>query len=230
MHINKRIVTARKGIGAILHLAPYLPLKSCDQIYKMHVRPHLDYCDIIYHIPVIPNEFDSSQSLNYQMNALERTQYIAALAVSGAWEGTNLNKLCEELGRETITHRRLVIRLTQFYKTMNNLTPEYLRSPIPSLKPYLFGHRSTNVLHTISCRTVKYRNSFYSGSVISWNNISPELRGAESLLVFKRNITKLFHREKKSLFNITSPNGTRWIFQLRVGLSPLKCHKKITSF
>ena len=109
---------------------------------------------------------------------------------------------------------------------MNNLTPEYLRSPIPSLKPYLFGYRSTNVLHTISCRTVKYRNSFYPDSVISWNNIGPELRRAKSLLIFKRNITKLFHPEKKSLFNITDPNVTRWIFQLRVGLSPLKCHTK----
>ena len=113
---------------------------------------------------------------------------------------------------------------------MNNLTPEYLRSPIPSLKPYLFGHQSTNVLHTISCRTVKYRNSFYPDSVISWNNIGPELRGAESLLIFKRNITKLFHPERKPLFNITSPNGARWIFQLRVGLSPLKCHKKSHNF
>ena len=36
-HINEKISTARKGIGIIKHLAPYLPLKSRDQIYKMHV-------------------------------------------------------------------------------------------------------------------------------------------------------------------------------------------------
>ena len=83
-HTNEKITIARKGIGVIKHLATYLPLKSCDQIYKMHVRPHLDYCDIINHIPTISNDFDSSQTLNYQMNALERTQYQAALAVSGA--------------------------------------------------------------------------------------------------------------------------------------------------
>ena len=69
------------------------------------------------------------------MNALERIQYKAAFAVSGAWEGTNLNKLYEELGCETLTHKRLVRRLTQFYKIMNYLTPEYLKSLIPSLKP-----------------------------------------------------------------------------------------------
>jgi hypothetical protein len=30
---------------------------------------------------------------------------------------------------------------------------------------------------------------------------------------------------KRNIFNIHNPNGIRWIFQLRVGLSPLKSHK-----
>ena len=106
-HINDKITTARKGIGVIKHLAPYLPLKSRDQIYKMYVRPHLDYCDIIYHIPAIKNDFDSTLTLNYQMNALERTQYQAALTVSGTWKGTNRNKIYEELGWETLDQRRM---------------------------------------------------------------------------------------------------------------------------
>ena len=90
-HISEKVSTARKGIGMIKHLAPYLPLKSRDQIFKMHIRPHLDYCDIIYHIPGKITEtadLDSIRTLHYQMNVLERTQYQAALAVSGAWKGT----------------------------------------------------------------------------------------------------------------------------------------------
>ena len=86
-HLSEKIATARKGIGIIKHLSPYLPLKSRDQIFKMHIRPHLDYCDFIYHIPVKSREtsdFDTSRTLNYQMNKLESTQYQAALAVSGA--------------------------------------------------------------------------------------------------------------------------------------------------
>ena len=46
---KNRIV--RKGIGIIKHLDPYLPLKSRDQILKMHIRRHQDYCDLICHIP-----------------------------------------------------------------------------------------------------------------------------------------------------------------------------------
>ena len=86
-HITEKIGIARKGIGLIKHLSPYLPLKSRDQIFKMHVRPHLDYCDTIYHIPAKIKEmsnFDSCRTVNYMMKTLESTQYQAALAVSGA--------------------------------------------------------------------------------------------------------------------------------------------------
>ena len=47
------------------------------------VRPHLDYCDIIYHIPlkINPPQLSTFDSL---MEKLERVQYQAALAVTGA--------------------------------------------------------------------------------------------------------------------------------------------------
>ena len=194
----------------------------------MYVRPHLDYCDIIYHIPVIKNDFDSSLTLNYQMNALERTQYQAALAVSGTWKGTNRNKIYEELGWETLDQRRSFRRLVQFYKIMNDKTPDYLKIPIQSLQRV--GHRSTNVIDKIFCRTDKYLNSFFPDSVIAWNGIGPLLRGAISLSIFKKNILKSIRPVNKSLFNIHNPNGISRIFQLRVGLSPLKSHKKSHGF
>ena len=229
-HINEKVSIARKGIGVIKHLAPYLPLKSRDQIYKMYIRPHLDYCDIIYHTPVISNQFDSSLTLNYQMNVLERTQYQAALAVSGAWKGTNKDKIYEELGWETLDQRRFFRRLIQFYKIMNNLTPDYLKTPIPPLQEHLFGHRFSNVIRPIFCRTERYQNSFFPDSIVSWNGIGPELRGAKTLHIFKNNILKIIRPTKKSIFGIHHPTGIKWIFQLRVGLSPLKSHKKVITF
>ena len=232
-HISEKISTARKGIGIIKHLSPYLPLKSRDQIFKMHIRPHLDYCDFIYHIPSKVREldtFDSSHTLNYQMHALESTQYQAALAVSGAWKGTSRSKIYDELGWETLDHRRMFRRLTQFYKIMNGLTPEYLRILIPSLRRHLFGYGNTNILNTIFCRTDRYQNSFFPDCITIWNDLGPELRGAESLSCFKNNVIKVYRPVNKSLFDIHDPNGIRWIFQLRVGLSPLKNHKKSHNF
>ena len=40
-----------EGIGLIKRLYNYLPRKALIQIYKSFIRPHLDYCDVIYHKP-----------------------------------------------------------------------------------------------------------------------------------------------------------------------------------
>ena len=70
---------------------------------------------------------------------------------------------------------------------------------------------------------------FFPECVSLWNDLGPELRGSESLAVFKRNMLKLYRPPKKSLFNIYDV-GTKWIFQLRVGLSPLRSHKRAHKF
>ena len=52
-HVNEKIIKAKKGIGIIKYLSKFLPQKTLDQMYKALVRSHLDYCDIIYHIPAL---------------------------------------------------------------------------------------------------------------------------------------------------------------------------------
>ena len=97
----------------------------------MYVRPHLDFCDLIFYSPSIMNEFDSTIYLKFLMNLPEKTQYHAAFAVTGTWKGTSLNKIYDELGWETLSDRRWSRRLIQFYKIHNNYTPTYLKSPFP---------------------------------------------------------------------------------------------------
>ena len=66
----------------------------------------------------------------------------------------------DKLSWETLDHRHKFRRLTQFYKIMNGLTPEYLIIPIPSLHRQLYGYGNTNILNTMFCRTDRYQNSF----------------------------------------------------------------------
>ena len=77
-HVREAIIKARKGIGIIRFLSKYVSRDVLDQIYKLYVRPHLDYGDIIYH------RHDPEFKLEFTKR-LESTQYSAALAVSGAW-------------------------------------------------------------------------------------------------------------------------------------------------
>ena len=127
----------------------------------MYVRPHLDFCDVIYHIPEKLDHFSSQLSLSFWMEKLERVQYHAALAVTGTWKGTNREKIYDELGWEPLWKRRWFRRLVQFYKIQNDLTPNYLKIPVPPTRSHLYGLRSDNVLNFIKCRTNPYSNTFY---------------------------------------------------------------------
>ena len=78
-------------------LAKYLPRHTLNEMYKLYVRPHLDYGDVTYHIPHKICEFSHSFKLTNQMEQLEAVQYSAALAVTGAWKGTSLEKYMKSL-------------------------------------------------------------------------------------------------------------------------------------
>ena len=49
-HINAAICKARRGTGLLKHLSRFLPRHILDELCKLHVRPFLDYGDVIYHI------------------------------------------------------------------------------------------------------------------------------------------------------------------------------------
>ena len=170
-HIDEKLKKARKGLGIIKFLSRYLSVKTLDLIYKMYIRPHLDFCDVIYHLPCITNPFDSSINLNYLMNTLERIQYHAALAITGAWKGTSLNKIYDELGWESLTDRRYCRRLFHFYKIHNNLTPPYMKDHLPPTISHTYSTRSEYVYHEEKCNLDSYRSSFYSDSVRCWNRL-----------------------------------------------------------
>ena len=48
-HVREAIIKARKGVGIIRFLFKYVSRDVLDQIYKLYVRPHLHYDDILYH-------------------------------------------------------------------------------------------------------------------------------------------------------------------------------------
>ena len=72
------------------------------------------------------------------MEMIEKVQYQAALAITGTWQGTNRNKLYEELGWESLSDRRWSRRLFHFFKIQKGLTPCYLTECIPRLRRPLY--------------------------------------------------------------------------------------------
>ena len=112
----------------------------------------------------------------------------------------------------------------------NRLTPQYLLDPIPVPRRHLFGRHATNDLYEFSWRNLRFLYYFYSDSVITWNNLGPETRNIETLSGFKKKLLKTIKPEAHSIFKIHDPDNVKYLFQLRVGLSLLKSHKKNHNF
>ena len=114
---------------------------------------------------------------------------------------------------------------------MNGLTPQYLLDPVPVPRRHLFGRHATNDLYEFTWRNFRFLHSFYPDSVLSWNNLGPEIRNLETLSDFKNKLLKTIKpHQAQSIFKIHDPENLKFVYQLRVGLSQLKSHKKNHNF
>ena len=109
-HVKEAALKALKGLSLLKYLSKYVERKVLDLSYKLYVRPHLDYGDIIYH-----------NQRSDLMKVLEQVQYKAALIVSGCWQGTSRERLYDDLGWEPLSERRWAHRMTTFYKIKNGI-------------------------------------------------------------------------------------------------------------
>ena len=225
-HINAKIALAKKNIGIIRHLSKHLPLQVLSQMYKVFVRSHFDYCDFIYHVPPLIRNSPLEISLNHLMESIEKVQYMGALAVTGAWQGSNRSKLYEEIGWETLSDRRMYRRLLQLYKITNNMTPDYLSNKLPPKKrPFLYSNHETLLFREFRCHTSRYANSFFPDAVTTWNRLIGNFDLMPSIGKFKLHIISLTRPMAKSIFKVHDPIGLRFLFMLRLELSPLRSHK-----
>ena len=86
-HVREAIIKARRGIGIIRYLSKYVSRDVLDQIYKLYVRSHLDYGNKIYYDP----EYTFKLTKKLEPDSI----LTAALAVSGSWRETNMDRLLE---------------------------------------------------------------------------------------------------------------------------------------
>ena len=96
----RNLVKAKKNPGIIKHLSILLLHKTLDKMYKALVRSHLDYRDIIYHMPSRQTQLDVI--LNVLMET-EMIQFSAALAVTVTWQGSYRFNFYEALEWESWT-------------------------------------------------------------------------------------------------------------------------------
>ena len=126
-----------------------MPRKSLVTIYKAFLRPLLDYGDIIYEQP---------HNVSF-CEKLESVQYKAALAITGAIQGTSRNKIYEEVGIESLTARRWYRHLSCMFKIMKEEAPNCLINLIPRCNQTTRTRKSH--IPIFHCRTGCFSFPFY---------------------------------------------------------------------
>ena len=123
-------------------------------MYKALVRSHLDYCDTIYHTLALNSQIYLGVTLDSLMEKVERTQYQAALAITGTWQGTNRSKLTKSWdGKHFLT----VVGAGAFFRyTKLKSTRPLLK--LPPLRRSLYRFNNSNTFQEIRCKIARYKN------------------------------------------------------------------------
>ena len=138
-------------------------------MYEALVRSHLDYFDVIYHIPSITHQPPLGRTLSSLMEKVERIQYQAALAISCAWKGSSRSKIYDELAWETLSDRRKYRRVLQIHKIIGNNTLSYLNEKLPPYCREMFSGSIRTTFHAIRCKSYRYIYSFFPDVIASCN-------------------------------------------------------------
>ena len=149
-----------KLLKKLSHISQYHPTK----LYKILIRTHFDYCDIIYHIPPIFNPYSRvATTLNYLMERLAKIQYQAALAITGTWHGPSLMKRWDGKHFPIDDGIDVIIWLLIISEISCHLLEDlctYARIP---------------------CRITKYKNRFSPNAIKIWNCLTENIQACTSL-------------------------------------------------
>ena len=156
---------------------------------------------------------------------LEQTQYSAALTVSGAWRGTNRQRLYNELGWETLYNRRWYRRLCHYFNLNNTKSPEHLFKEIPAARQTCYNLRNQHMYSLSIDKTVRFSNTYFSNAPFEWNLLDSDTRCSTSIAEFKRRLLSKIRPAENCIYNIHDIEGIRILTKLRLQFSALNEHR-----
>ena len=138
--------------------------------------------------------------------------------------GTSREKLCEELGLESLQLHRWFRKLSCFYKLFNSKHPRYLFKLIPS-RSSSYVTRNMDNIPFFKTKHTFFKNSFFLSTIVEWNKLDHNIRSSSSFNIFRKSILKFIRPSANSFFNYHNPKEIKFITRLRFGLSHLREHK-----
>ena len=138
-------------------------------------------------------------------------------------------KLFEELGLDSLQHRRWYRKLCCFYTISKGQSPKKPFNIIPKLTRPLSARNANNIPH-FKVKYSFFKNTFFPSVIIEQNKLDPEIQDAPSLNIFKKNILKFISSTANNMFGCHNLKVIKYLTRLRLGLSHLmSISSKITS-
>ena len=180
-HISYIKEKAWNRINIMRKLKFQLDRKSLEIIYTSFIRPILEYGNEIW-----------DNCTQYEKEDLEKIQKEAARIATGTTKLISAENLYNEIGWDTLESRRNKQKLTLFYKMVNNLTPTYLSSLVPSTVTEVsrYNLRNSSDIRTVNSRTSQYFNSFLPSSIREWNSLPEQHRTSSTVTSFKYHLNQ----------------------------------------
>ena len=218
-HINDIILKVNKSLSPIYPIATLLPRPTLDLIYRIYIRPHFDYCDIIY---------DGNITVTDSLR-LERLQNRVARLVTGTLRRTSTDKLRQELGWDSLKTRRDIHKLNMYYELRHpqSLLPTYITSIIPNTRLHDTNRtlRNANTQTLPINRITSFQNSFVPATTRLWNTLPIQIRNEPSTTTFKKEVRRHLGVPTPPLyFSFGTKIGNSLHTRLRVGMSRLNAH------
>ncbi|PFX24043.1 Nephrocystin-4 [Stylophora pistillata] len=174
-HIEKLTKKIASGIGALKRIRRLIPASTLHLIYQALVKPHFDYCDIVWG--------SCGKTLR---DKLQKLQNRAARVLTFSNYDADATELLEFLGWKNLARQQEIHKATMMFRCLHGLAPRYLYSKFTWRDSAYDLRDSENKLNVPLPRTNYYRKSFsYNGATL-WNSLPRDIRNTESLGLFKR--------------------------------------------
>lgn len=180
VHIENLCSNISAKISLLRHLSEYVPRDVQKQFYQSYILPLIDYGSVIW----------GSTSL-VNIDRLHKLQKRAARIILKADFQTPSANMFSELGWLPVPSRLKYNKAVLTYKTLNNMTPEYLSSLLkPVSQTHCLNLRSSENgdLHVPRARTTLYTGSFSFSAPKLWNSLPQSVRNCDTLHAFKKGL------------------------------------------
>ena len=142
-----------------------IPASTLHLIYQALIKPHFDYCDIVWG--------NCGKTLR---DKLQKLQNRAARVLTFYNYDADTTELLEFLGWKNLARQQEIHKATMMFRCLHGLAPEYLCSKFTWRDSAHNLRDSENKLNVPLPRTNYYRNSFsYNGATL-WNSLPCDIK------------------------------------------------------